>query len=441
MQTSFWSARRFLMCLAGISLLGLGVRLGYALGVAPTLTPRADTVLYTVMAQGLARGYGYVSPASLFAGHPKPTSAYPPLYPLYLAGWAKLLGSDSINTFRAVSCLLGAATVFVIGLLGRRIGGVRTGLIAAGIAAVYPQLFMVDGTVITESIYAPLIALALLGAYRWIERPSPWRAALLGVAIGLAALARSEALLLLVLLVAPLAWRSRGMRLRTAAAALLATACVLAPWFARNWIVQHRPILLTNNTGFTALATNCPGTYYGKDLGFADQACAFDSPCARKSTETAASTCMLDAADDYIDRHLSRLPLVVLARIGRLWEVYGYHTDLGYGELWSRQLGVAKAGLAMYVLLLPLAAIGALLLRRRRVPLWPALVPFVLVTIVAALAFGFSRYRLAAEIPLVVLAAVCLERAPSLLRGFAVASARRGAPSRLARGADSPRAT
>jgi hypothetical protein len=41
--------------------------------------------------------------------------------------------------------------------------------------------------------------------------------------------------------------------------------------------------------------------------------------------------------------------------------------------------------------------------------LWPLLVPFLLVTISAALTFGFSRYRLAAEIPLVVLAATGID--------------------------------
>ena len=81
----------------------------------------------------------------------------------------------------------------------------RVGLIAAGLAAVYPQLVMVDGTVITEALYAPLIAAILLLTYRLLDRPRPGSAALLGLAVGAATLTRSEAIFLLVLLVAPAA--------------------------------------------------------------------------------------------------------------------------------------------------------------------------------------------------------------------------------------------
>jgi hypothetical protein len=70
---------------------------------------------------------------------------------------------------------------------------------------------------------------------------------------------------------------------------------------------------------------------------------------------------------------------------------------------------VAKAGLVMYALMVLIAVAGLVALRRARTPLWPLLVPFLLVTISAALTFGFSRYRLAAEIPLVVLAATGID--------------------------------
>ena len=54
---------------------------------------------------------------------------------------------------------------------------------------------------------------------------------------------------------------------------------------------------------------------------------------------------------------------------------------------------------------------GALLVRARRVSLIPLAATVALVTIVAALTFGVTRYRAAAEPALLVLAAVGLERA------------------------------
>ena len=48
--------------------------------------------------------------------------------------------------------LLGIAAVVVIGLLGYRLAGPAAGLVAAGIAAVYPQLWINDGVLLSESI-------------------------------------------------------------------------------------------------------------------------------------------------------------------------------------------------------------------------------------------------------------------------------------------------
>jgi hypothetical protein len=51
------------------------------------------------------------------------------------------------------------------------------------------------------------------------------------------------------------------------------------------------------------------------------------------------------------------------------------------------------------------------LLRRRGTTQWPLLVPFALVTILAAVAYGIPRFRVPAEVSLVVLAAVAVDAA------------------------------
>jgi asparagine N-glycosylation enzyme membrane subunit Stt3 len=62
----------------------------------------------------------------------------------------------------------------------------------------------------------------------------------------------------------------------------------------------------------------------------------------------------------------------------------------------------------MYYVLALLAIYGVVLLRRRGRPLLILLAPIVMVTLNSALSFGTTRFRLAAEIPLVVLAAVAI---------------------------------
>ena len=107
----------------------------------------------------------------------------PPLYVLFLAGASELVGT-SVEAHRLASCVVGAGTVDCARLPGRRVAGPRVGLIAAGVGAVYPLLWVADGTVMSESLLGLLTALALIAALRLLERPeSLGRAAVLGAVV------------------------------------------------------------------------------------------------------------------------------------------------------------------------------------------------------------------------------------------------------------------
>lgn len=412
--------RWFVLGLLAITLAALAIRLVYALAVAPDQITPGDAHVYHELAAAVADGRGY----NLFAllGRDAPTASHPPLYPLYLALFTKL-GFGSLIADRAISCLLGTIAVALIGLLGRRLAGPGAGLLAAGLAAVYPQLFMVDGTVIAESLYAPLIAGVLVLAYRFLDRPTAASAAALGAVIGLATLTRSDGILLLVVLALPLAWKVGQLRLGIGMLAIVAAtaAVVLSPWLVRNWIEFDRFPLLSSNGALTQLATNCPTTYYGERVGFVAHDCALRSPCLRIKAEIPQSECLVREARRYVRDHLGRVPVVAVARVGRLLNVYHPDMDRRYGQIWGREKRLSTVGMAMYAILVPFAVYGALLLRRRRVSLLPLASVIVLAMLVAILAFGFSRYRLAAEPALVVLGAVGLQ-------GVALLAARRLRP-------------
>jgi uncharacterized membrane protein len=53
---------------------------------------------------------------------------------------------DSILAQRMTMAVIGAAAVFVIGLVGRQIAGNRAGLLAAAAAALYPNLWSTTGS-------------------------------------------------------------------------------------------------------------------------------------------------------------------------------------------------------------------------------------------------------------------------------------------------------
>src|SRR3954470_7273355 len=150
-----------------------------------------DENYYHRVASFVAHGMGYISPAAFDAGHSLPSAEKPPLYPLMLALETKL-GGSSFHSHRLLGALLGAATIVLLGLVARRIGGPRLGLIAAALIAFNPVQWRWDTHVLSEPLYAALLALLLLTAYWARERPTPRRAAVLGLVAGLAALTRPE---------------------------------------------------------------------------------------------------------------------------------------------------------------------------------------------------------------------------------------------------------
>ena len=405
--------------LFGICVLALGARLAHALAAGTDV--RGDAGFYQSVARALADGEGYADPIATVAGHAQPTALHPPLFPVYLAAW-NALGIDSVRGHQVASCLLGTASVLLIWAAGRRLAGGRVGLIAAGLAAGYPPLLLLDQSMNSESLYVMLIALVLLLAYRLLDDPSARRAAALGAAIGLATLTRSDAVLLLPLLLIPLIPHLRRGWLRMSAVATATAAVVVAPWIVRNWVAFDKVPLLSTNGGYTARATNCDDTYHRPSLiGFVSHSCGSQSSCFRRfpvaavlsgrSTEVARDECLQEEATRYVRAHLTRTPLVALTRVERVWEIYGARANIDYGSfLWGRPRPLATAALVAYGLVATLAVAGAHLLgtmSRSRIPLFAMLAQ---ATLVAALAFGFTRYRAAAEPALVVLAAVTLDR-------------------------------
>jgi len=215
---------------------------------------------------------------------------------------------------------------------------------------------------------------------------------------------------MVVLLVPPVVWLAGRDRLRLMTIAVVAVALVLSPWLVRNLVRFDRFPLLSSNGALTQLSTNCPTTYYGDRIGFVDHQCALRSRCLEIRAEMPQADCLLREARGYAGDHLTRVPLVAAVRVAREWNLYKPGQDRWYGGLWAREKATSTIGLAMYALLVPLAVYGAVLLHRRRRPLLPLLAMIVLAALVAVIAFGFSRYRLAAEPALVVLAAVALEQ-------------------------------
>src|SRR4051794_36575277 len=397
----------FRLALLGIVAVGVAIRVGYTLVEAPWPPPGLDDQFYfSALPKLLADGHGFVAPFKLYFDHVEvATAEHPPLYSVVLAAPA-LVGLDSADAFRLAGAVFGAGTIALVGLLGRRLAGERAGLIAAGIAAVYPTLIAADGALMSETLYGLLTAASLLAAYWLYDEPGALRAVVLGALVALTALTRGEALLLLPLLLIPVVWRpefrEERAAWRAAGIALVAFLVVLAPWTARNWIVFNRPVAIATNSGTAVAGANCAVTYASGDhLGGWYPPCIKEHPGKNEAEHHALA---LDDGVRYARDHAGRLPVVLAARLGRVWSVY---KPFAVPE--GRSVRVQKLGVIAFFLLLPFAGAGYLLLRRRGEVTWILLAPFIIVTVTALTTYGNLRFREPAEVALALLAAVAVD--------------------------------
>ncbi|MDX6538495.1 MAG: hypothetical protein QOI71_105, partial [Gaiellales bacterium] len=318
------------------------------------------------------------------------------------------------------SALVGVDTVVIVGLVGREVAGPRAGLIAAALAALYPNLWAYDGALESETMAQLGIALILLAAYAWWRTPTRRSAALLGGAVAFGALARAEVIFLVVLLLVPLVlWRAglqRRERVRHLLVAWLATALVIAPWFVYNLTRFDRPVLLSYGLEVTVDSASCDATYYGPLTGYWSRGCveqALAKSGLPEDTDRSVLAAMYrDDAIDYIGAHVSRLPVVVAARVGRVTGLWNLRQQAELDHfLGGREKELAWAAWWSYLVLAMLSAAGAVVLRRRGTLAFPLLAIPALVIVTTAITFGLVRYRATAEISLVLLAAIAIDAA------------------------------
>lgn len=409
--------------------------IGCALRVAVVVQGRSDSLsgdgfAYSGQANLNAEGHWFVS---VFDGGKFPDALHPPAWTFLLTVWA-LLGQHSFFSQQLLAAGVGTLTVGVVGLAGRRIGSGPAGLLAAGIAALYPGLWLYERAILSETLLLLGIAVFVLLVYTFRTGLSAGSAALLGAVCGLLALTRSEEILVFPFVVAPLLladrevdWRRRIGRLVLSGLSLLA---VVTPWTIYNLGRFQRPVLLSNNSGSTFDQSNCNITYYGPLTGSYSLGCLAPlSATEARQDQSLQSVDRFHQGMQYLRHHLSRLPVVLVAREGRAFGFWAPFQQVQLDAAWGGggpaglgppytpvALWVDRMALFGYWLLLIPAAAGVLVLRRRRTPVYPLLGFFGIVIVTVATTYGEPRYRAAVEVPLVLLAAVGLCAASSRVR-------------------------
>ena len=422
--------RQWWVWLGLIALAGLALRIAYVL---ITKNPRAiggDSFYYHHGANLLVDGRGFPDPIQLLQFHrTTPGAAHPPGYILALA-IPSLFRLDTFFDHQIWSCIIGAGTVVLVGITGKEIAGPRVGLVAAGLAAVYPNVWFYDSVVMSETLILFTTTLTILVAYRFARRPTIGFAIGLGVSVGAASLTRAESILLVPLLIVPLALWLRDVdvrrRLQLLAVATGATLATIAPWVGYNLLRFEHPVFLSSNLELTLLSANCDDTYYGPFLGFWALKCGtqFVPP---KGDASVQARFYRGKVREYVDDHKSRAPVVVLAREGRTWGFMNANQQITIDQIEDKELNTSRVALGMYYALLALSVVGVVALRRRRVPLTPLLAVIGAVALTVGFVYGTTRFRAPAEVSLVLLGSVGIDAA--IRRIGALTHDRRSAPA------------
>jgi 4-amino-4-deoxy-L-arabinose transferase-like glycosyltransferase len=415
---------RFWVGVIVVALVALVVRVAYIWFWRRGLTVGGDSRYYHEGANLLAEGKGFIDPLSfLDAGTTVPAADHPPMYTVYLAAFS-VVGLTSATAHMLASAGIGVLTVVITGLVGRALGGPRLGLVAAALAAVYPNLWAYDGALESETIAQLAVALCLLTAYVWWRAPTPSRAVLLGAAVALGALTRAEMVLLTVLLVVPLVSFRSGMprrdRFRHLMAAWIAVALLIAPWCIYNLTRFERPTLLSTGFGVALDSSSCDDAYYGPFTGYWSRSCVLAvvdrSGLADTADRSVLEAVHRDNATEYIRGHMSRLPIVTLARVGRVTGLWQLRQQAALDNfVGGRERWVAWSAWWTFFAVAILSIAGAVVLRQRGIPVFPLLSLPVLALITTVVFFGLVRYRAIAEVSLVLLAAVAMDAAITVL--------------------------
>ena len=191
-----------------LSLLGLAVRLLWV-AFEPATSPVADETMWlTWGTKVLPSSEVGFSPLRLrFVFHP-------PVY-LYFVG-ASFAVTGSLAALQYLQCLVGALLVPALGLLGRSAASESAGLVAAGLAAFYPELVWFAAHFWAETLFTVLLWWAIERLVASDAGGSSAAAAGAGVLFGLAVLTRETVLYFLPLAALWLAWRRPGGARRAA---------------------------------------------------------------------------------------------------------------------------------------------------------------------------------------------------------------------------------
>ena len=433
-----------------ISLFAFLVRLLYIIFVEKGDPLNGDAFYYHHASRLLVDGLGFVEPyrymfggaqellfledpsflaettnQSLPVGHVEPTAGHPPLWVILLA-FPVFIGLDGILIQQIFSALIGSLGVFAIGWAASEIISEKSGLIAAGMASIYAFLWLNDGLLMSETLAIPIVAITIGLSARLYNKNSLCLLVAFGVIGGLAVLTRAEFIIAIPFLALPILRNStQTLKKRLTKYFLVGVIVisVLMPWVVRNLTQFEEPVILSNGSGILLAQTNCDATYFGDKQGYWEYLCGLPQPVGKDGEPTDESVRDKEYRSrgiEYAAEHKGRLlGHVIPKRVARLWGFYSPVEQLRADKLVEgRNFTLSLIGLFQYYALLPLSVFGLFKLKGRKMPLLPIITIPLITTLLAAISMGTTRYRVSAEISIIILASFGIQFPFEKIRRF-----------------------
>lgn len=353
-----------------------------------------------------------------------------PLYPYFL-GVVYALFEPSPAAARLAQALLGTAGCGFLALAGRAWFGPRAGIAAGALAAVYAPAVFFDGLIQKSALDFVLASLLLwtLGKARG-GTGLAWPVAS-GAVLGAFSLTRENALLLTpwiaLWFLVPRGLTRRGISFARASVFAAAFVAILLPVGIRNAAVGGEFLLTTMQSGTNLWFGNNPDATgrheplrEGREMPEferADATAIAEAAVGRALGAREVSAWWRDRALAWIRENPVDWARLTLRKLLLIWnrvelpdtESLQLHADHSFV---LRALATVPA----FGLLVPLAAAGAALTRRRWRELWPLYGIVVVFTGAVALFYVFARYRFPLVPPLLLFAGAAVDEGLAVLR-------------------------
>jgi len=210
-----------------------------------------DSAYYHQLASSIAQG-GFIAPTAHFLS---------PLY-CYFVGFVYAVFGVDLDGVRLVQCLIGSFSCVLLYWIGRQIFSEIVG-IASGLCLALYGLHIYYTEIILPTVLVVFLNLTFL--FLMSIAPSkltPARAAGAGVILGLAALAKANAMLLVGVTIALLWWQHRKAghwrAARLAIPLVVATFLTIVPVTVHNYVASGEFVLITTTAGRNLMKGNGP---------------------------------------------------------------------------------------------------------------------------------------------------------------------------------------